>query len=238
MSQPRLRLEDCRFEDGVWQIDPQQAKHLVKVRRCYNGSVVEGLLDGEKLELWLENCDTEQVYAVELSRAKEKKPPREIRLLLALLKNDQFDDALRFCAETGVSEIYLLACERSVPKISDKISMKMTRWNKILAEATKQTGAASSPLLHAPSAFEDFEFQALDGEKYAALLSDKAKPLSDIKFGGKTTLAIGPEGDWTPQETARLLAEGFVPVSLGNRILRASTAVAVGCGWLSNAVNI
>ena len=234
MSQPRLRLEDCRFENGIWKLDAKQAKHLVKVRRCYNGSVVEGLLNGEKLELRLENCDTEQVCAVELSRAKEKKPPREIRLLLALLKNDQFDDALRFCAETGVSEIYLLACERSVPKISDKINEKMVRWNKILAEATKQSGAAAAPLLHAPSAFAEFDFSAVQGDKYAALLSDKARSLSDIKFGVKATLAIGPEGDWSPEETQRLLDEGFIPVSLGARILRASTAVAVGCGWLGN----
>ena len=237
MSQPRLRLESCRFENGVWKIDAEQAKHLVKVRRCYNGSVVEGLLDGEKIELRLENCETEEICAVELSRTKEKKAAREIQLLLALLKNDQFDEALRFAAETGVSEIYLLACERSVPKITDRLGGKMTRWNKILAEATKQSGAATPPVLHEPVPFEKFDFPAVCAEKYAALLAENAQPLARIAFGEKTALAIGPEGDWTPEETRRLLAEGFVPVSLGNRILRASTAVAVACGWLGNVEN-
>ncbi|MFR5879758.1 MAG: hypothetical protein ACLUEQ_02525 [Cloacibacillus evryensis] len=38
-----------------------------------------------------------------------------MELLLGLLKNDQLDDALRFCAETGVYAVRLLICERSVP---------------------------------------------------------------------------------------------------------------------------
>ncbi|MFA7366623.1 MAG: RsmE family RNA methyltransferase [Synergistaceae bacterium] len=46
-------------------------------------------------------------------------------------------------------------------------------------------------------------------------------------------IAIGPEGDWSPSEIELLLKRGFKPVSLGKRILRASTAVAVACGWFS-----
>ena len=37
-------------------------------------------------------------------------------------------------------------------------------------------------------------------------------------------LAIGPEGGWAPEEAALLDAEGWKPVSLGPRILRAETA--------------
>ena len=54
MSLPRLRLERCTFDNGLWHIDAEEAHHLVRVRRCYTGSLVEGLLDGEKIELKLE----------------------------------------------------------------------------------------------------------------------------------------------------------------------------------------
>jgi 16S rRNA (uracil1498-N3)-methyltransferase len=38
------------------------------------------------------------------------------------------------------------------------------------------------------------------------------------------TLLSGPEGGLTPTEEALALAAGFVPVSLGPRVLRAETA--------------
>ena len=150
MSLPRLRLERCSCNNGIWTIDAEEAHHLVRVRHCYTGSLVEGLLDGEKVTLRL-HCDGAAVTARELSR--EEEPPLEprIELLLGLLKNDQLDDALRFCAETGVFRIHLLVCERSVPRYEgSRLDDKMKRWRKILDEATKQAGAATPPVLCAP----------------------------------------------------------------------------------------
>jgi 16S rRNA (uracil1498-N3)-methyltransferase len=37
-------------------------------------------------------------------------------------------------------------------------------------------------------------------------------------------LLSGPEGGLSPAEEAQAIAAGFVPVSLGNRVLRAETA--------------
>jgi len=37
-------------------------------------------------------------------------------------------------------------------------------------------------------------------------------------------MAFGPEGGWSQEEVARALECGFVPVTLGTRILRAETA--------------
>lgn len=229
MSLPRLRLERCSCNNGIWTIDAEEAHHLVRVRHCYTGSLVEGLLDGEKVTLRL-HCDGAAVTARELSR--EEEPPLEprIELLLGLLKNDQLDEALRFCAETGVFRIHLLVCERSVPRYEGaRLDDKMKRWRKILDEATKQAGAATPPVLCAPVPFAEFDFDGLPEQRLAALLSDGARPLRDVPIAESLALAIGPEGDWSPQESARLLAGGFSPVSLGSRILRASTAVAAFC---------
>lgn len=229
MSLPRLRLERCSCNNGIWTIDAEEAHHLVRVRHCYTGSLVEGLLDGEKVTLRL-HCDGAAVTARELSR--EEEPPLEprIELLLGLLKNDQLDDALRFCAETGVFRIHLLVCERSVPRYEgSRLDDKMKRWRKILDEATKQAGAATPPVLCVPVPFAEFDFDGLPEQRLAALLSDGARPLRETRIAEGLAAAIGPEGDWSPAESARLLAGGFSPVSLGSRILRASTAVAAFC---------
>jgi 16S rRNA (uracil1498-N3)-methyltransferase len=231
VSLPRLRLENSVFQDGIWIIDEQEARHLVKVRRCYNGSLVEGLLGGRKIELKL-ICDGTSVRAKEVSQSAEPAPYPEVHLLLALLKADQFDLSLRFAAELGVYAVHLLSCVRSVPRYEEgRANEKMKRWRKILDEATKQAGSTHVPILHEPVALSRLALDELPRDRFAALLSDEARPMKKIQFGASAAVAIGPEGDWDPSETAFLLENGFAPVSLGKRILRASTAVAAACSW-------
>ena len=232
MSLPRLRLENCLFDGELWHLGEVEAHHLIHVRRCYTGSVAEGLLNGEKITLRLE-CRGDEVTAKELARYREKEARPRIELLLGVLKNDQMDDALRFCAETGVAEIHLLACERSVPRYEgSRLADKMLRWERILAEATKQSGAASPPVLHEPLQFAELRFRALPLQRLAAMLDQNARNLRDVEITERTALAIGPEGDWSPGECEALIKNGFVPVTLGSRIMRASTAVAAGCAAL------
>lgn len=231
MSLPRLRLEKCINEGGIWQIDAEQAHHLINVRRCCNGSLVEGLFEGEKVELKI-LCKGDSVYAEEISRETEAPLFPELHLMLALLKSEQFDDALRFAAETGVRTIHLLDCERGVPKYNaEKLEEKMSRWRKILDEATKQAGSAKPPELRAPLRVDEIDQIDLPQNRFVALISPDAHELKSIDYASPVAVAIGPEGDWSPAEIQKLLSDQFIPVSLGRRILRASTAVAVACGW-------
>lgn len=228
MSLPRLRLERCSFDGELWTIEPDEARHLVRVRRCYTGSLVEGLLCGEKITLKL-HCEGERVTAREISREAEPQPEPKVELLLGLLKNDQLEPALRFCAETGVFRVRLLICERSVPRLDEKIDERMKRWRKILDEATKQAGAATPPELCAPLPFAAADFSSLPKQRLVAALSDDAAALRSVAIERELALAIGPEGDWSPHELSCLRGKGFAPVSLGSRIMRASTAVAAFC---------
>jgi RsmE family RNA methyltransferase len=49
---------------------------------------------------------------------------------------------------------------------------------------------------------------------------------------GRVALAIGPEGGWVDFELTLLAARGFVPFSLGERILRVEVAVPYALGQL------
>ena len=46
-------------------------------------------------------------------------------------------------------------------------------------------------------------------------------------------LAIGPEGGWSSAEEEAAQLAGWQPVSLGNAILRTSTAAITGLAWLA-----
>jgi len=61
-----------------------------------------------------------------------------------------------------------------------------------------------------------------------ASLAPGAKPLRDILKAHpnptSATLLIGPEGDFSPEETQAALTAGFLPASLGSIVLRVETA--------------
>ena len=73
---------------------------------------------------------------------------RQTATSLAILKNDQFDQALRFAAETGVHTIRLSHVKEAFQDTRKQTYRKMSRWEKILDEATKQ----SEPISAADSA--------------------------------------------------------------------------------------
>ena len=56
------------------------------------------------------------------------------------------------------------------------------------------------------------------------LYPDADVKFSEIEITDSVSIAIGPEGDFTNVEIAMLKEAGFIPVTMGSRILRAETA--------------
>ncbi len=83
--------------------------------------------------------------------------------------------------------------------------------------------------------FKPFVEDVLDGAFPAPgrLLAHPADaaPLEAIAApGAGATLAVGPEGGWTPYEASRLRERGFAPFTLGPRVLRVDAAVPYAVG--------
>ncbi len=237
MSLPRIRLERCETtSDGLWLIDREQERHLTKVLRAYEGAMVEGLSfeaeEGEKLLLRLERT-TGGLALREVERMREKPETVRIHLLIGLLKADQFDAVLRSAAELGLFVVWPVVCAHSIPRFSDvEMPKKLQRWQRILDEGSKVSGSVRPPMIHPPISFCKLDWRSLPQARYAALLTPRTSPLSDMAgVPGELVFAVGPEGDWSPEEVRQLQENGFMPVSLGRRVLRASTAAIVGCGW-------
>lgn len=234
---PKIRLELCTpLGEGLWLLDRAQERHLVKVLRAYEGAMIEGLLPneagGERLLLRLEG--TSAGYALrEVERSSERPDAVRVHLLIGLLKSDQFDAVLRAAAELGLFAVWPVICARSVPRVANsEAPKKMARWQKILDEGTKISGSIYPPKAKRPIPFEALDWAALPASRYAALLTAGTVLLSEISEApDELVFAVGPEGDWSPEEQRALLENGFTPVGLGSRVLRASTAAIVGCGW-------
>jgi 16S rRNA (uracil1498-N3)-methyltransferase len=235
VSLPRIRLERCeRTGDTLWLLDGASVRHLLKSLRLYEGASVEGLseADGTRILTRLERSG--RSYYVRAVKEEKPLPDKlSITLLIGMLKTEQFNVVLHTASELGVKNIVPVLCERSVPRFDAvELRKKMARWRKLLDEGTAVSREVTPPVLAEPVKFRDADWDSLPTARYAAVLASGAAPISScaVREGG-VVFAVGPEGDWTEAELGGLFEKNFVPVSMGHRIMRASTAALAGVAW-------
>ena len=67
--------------------------------------------------------------------------------------------------------------------------------------------------------------QAVKTKHKIVLYPNAETKLSSLTFDDSVAIAVGPEGDFTDREINLLTEKDFLPVKLGERVLRADTAV-------------
>jgi 16S rRNA (uracil1498-N3)-methyltransferase len=147
------------------------------------------------------------------------------------------DDVMRMTCELGVDRLQTLQGQRCVPQAEHRPE----RWQSILREAMEQCERLWAPELTGVCAAADWwETPDQSDLRLLAVPRETAVPhLADLlatrtSVHSSIWLAIGPEGGWTDQELAAAAAAGWVPVSLGDTILRSSTAAVAGVTTLSS----
>ena len=131
--------------------------------------------------------------------------------------------------ELGVSRIVPVIMSRCVAKPDRKdISHKLDRWQKIIREAAKQSGRCVIPIISEPVSLRQLGEQQLPEccivpWEEASGFGPRAFSLSHPSIRSLGIL-IGPEGGIENDEITFLRSLGFIPVTLGKRILRTETA--------------
>jgi 16S rRNA (uracil1498-N3)-methyltransferase len=153
--------------------------------------------------------------------------PREgidIDLGQSLIKNDPFNFAIQKSTELGVRSFSPLISRRVVVKRRDPYSVsRMAKWLQTAVGACEQCGENWIPKINEPVSIKDWAINS-DAETKIVLYPEAKDKLSNIAIKNSVSIAIGPEGDFTEDEIATLSECGFIPVTMGKRILRAETA--------------
>lgn len=156
---------------------------------------------------------------------------RIIHLGMSLIDLKEMDDCIRAVTELGVSEIHPVVARRS--NIRDVGDKRLDRWRQIIFEAMKQCERQRAPVLHKPLPLGEF----LDKTAAAWPCRLVASLSSDSSLQGCTAheagILIGPEGGFSPEETEKIHASGFVPVHMGKTILRSCTAAVTAAAILA-----
>lgn len=152
-----------------------------------------------------------------------------ITLCQGLPKGEKMDLILQKSTELGIKRVVPFNAERSVARLdSDRLGKRLPRWERIVQEAARQSGRSSIPSV---GFYEDLrELLKLEEGSLKLLLweGEKEQGLREvIKRTDKpasVAIIIGPEGGLTSAEAKNAAAAGYIPVTLGSRILRTETA--------------
>jgi len=212
-----------KLQDGeTIALGPEQSHYLRDVMRRGVGDEVE--LFNERDGAWraiVAAVDRRSVSLTPRGRTRAFAPGPDLELIVAPIKRARLESVVEKATELGVRRIRL-----AVTRFTQGDRVKLERLEAIAIEAAEQTGRLDVPEVMGPEKLGDM----LDGWGERRLIfcdeGGDATPMLDALTGGEgTSILIGPEGGFSPEERNRLRALPFViPVSLGPRILRADTA--------------
>ena len=203
------------------------SKHLVNVLRKKEGSLIE-LFDGKGSSCTAEIISSQKkrvkVKLVEELVFQDRKGIK-ISLGQSLIKTEPFSFSIQKATELGVTSISPLYTERTVIKLkSNSTKSRKARWQSIATHACQQCGENWLPGINEIQRLEDWA-QAVKAEHKIVLYPNAETKLSSLTFDDSVAIAVGPEGDFTDSEINLLAEKDFLPVKLGERVLRADTAV-------------
>jgi 16S rRNA (uracil1498-N3)-methyltransferase len=218
----RIHIAETPAIGSTITIAGQEFHHAARVVRVQPGEPVE-VFDGRGFAAagTVESIQTGHMVVRVEQRIDSREAPLDVRLAMAIIQLDRFELVLQKATELGVRRI--------VPLITDRVEVrperyrgKTERWEKIVFEATKQSGRATIPTIEPPARFRDVVAQP-----GARIVFDADAEPSPVTPAESVTLFIGPEGGWSEDELAFARERGCAFARLGPRRLRAETAAIV-----------
>lgn len=213
----------------TYSLDAEESGHCVRVLRYTRGDEIL-LTNGQGMTYTAEiinpnprHCE----FTVLTAEKQEKHHSNYIHIAIAPTKNiERIEWFVEKCTEIGVDEITPLLC-----RYSERKQLRVDRLEKIILSAAKQSLTPYMPKLNGLTDCADFIRNAKEETKFIAhcYKEDKRELRKEIMPGKSVVVMIGPEGDFSEEEIATALENGFVPVSLGDSRLRTETAGIVAC---------
>jgi 16S rRNA (uracil1498-N3)-methyltransferase len=220
-------------------LPPAAARH-VQVLRLQPGGVIT-LFNGEGGEYRatiLRMGRSEVAVRVDHHEPVEREAGRRVHLAVGMPANERMDWLVEKAAELGAAGIQPLHTAHSVLRLSgERATKKQAHWQSVAIAACEQCGGNRVPIVSPVQDLAAFlQSGATQGAEPAAhpplrcllSLAPDTRPLASVLRDMSAHVPLlflsGPEGGLSPSEDAQARVAGFIPVTLGPRVLRAETA--------------
>lgn len=229
-------------------LTPEQKHYLCNVLRLETGA--EFIALDRQAGWWLAKLTGELDTAEIIAKLENNSElAAQITLGIAMPKGSNIESVIRQTTELGVRQIVPLFSDRTIIKSGAEIgNQKRDRWQRIAEEAAELSMRNYIPEIDPPQTFnawlDDLAKSASPSLKYICVTSPDARhlltTLQDIQNLPLLNILIvtGCEGGWTTREAEMAIASGFIPVSLGDRVLSAVTAPVVALSIIGAFLDI
>lgn len=213
-------------------LSEDESKHAIRVLRMKKGDEVH-LADGKGMHAVavIEDEHVKKCLLRIISKEQTTKTRNyDLHIMIAPTKNtERIEWFVEKAVEAGIDRITFIQCAHS-----ERVKLNTERCLKVAISAMKQ-----SKQWHLPQIDELVKLNEAIGMTHSEQLKMIAwcetpstqllqQQLSSSSLR-KVCVMIGPEGDFTSEETTLAQGAGFVPVSLGENILRTETAALYAC---------
>jgi len=232
----------CFLKDNLevaddFRLEGPEGRHAAVVKRIQVGETVL-VTDGRGSAIQAVTISVGKDYLDLKATERLTAPTSPWRLVVvqALAKGDRAELAVEMLTELGVDEIVAWQSERSISRWrdQDKIDKGLAKWQVAAREAMKQSRRFHCPAV-TWAADTKTVVNRLEATALAMVMHETASDsMSAVSLPeqGEIVIVIGPEGGLTPEELAAFENAGAILVSLGDGILRTSTAGVVALAQL------
>ena len=238
---PRFHCPTALIPGDALNLPPGTARHVQVLRLQPNDEITLFNGQGGEFKAVVTHMGRSDV-SVRVGEQShiERELNMDVHLWSGITANERMDWLLEKATELGATTLLPITAERSVLKLKgERADKKLAHWQAIAVASSEQCGRnrvlqVGTPL-NLSQAIAQLSFATSQAARWVLSLAPGTRSLQEMmqtlktsKDGdakrGEIILLSGPEGGLSPSEEAQAIAAGFVPVSLGHRVLRAETA--------------
>ena len=220
------RFFAARIENDRAELPPEEENHALRVLRMCAGDECQTLIEGRLYSAVIEETAPRLILRLG-DMLPSPEPSVEITLYQGIPKGEKMDFIAQKCTEAGVSRIVPVMFSLCVARWDGKdAAKKQARFQRIAAEAAKQSGRAMIPEICMPLSVKELCAELPQFDLSLVPWEEERGNGIRMKWRGEKRVAfvIGPEGGISPEEIEQMKDAGAVPVTLGPRIFRTETA--------------
>ena len=233
MSNIRLYFSKSLSNNLTGTLDKSQSHYLNKVMRVKENETFSLFNSSGEWEAKILNISKGIVEFNITKQLRQKENPKELWLAFSPIKSNYFNFMIQKATELGVTKFIPIIFDRTIVRKINK-----ERLEKVIIEASEQSNRINVPDIEDPKSLDDF----LNNNKVDLIFTDLNSENTKIdlkKVTDKPTcVIIGPEGDFSEEERAKILKfSGVQPLKINENILRSETAVISAISIIKYAIN-
>ena len=214
-----------QISDNKFTLSLDDSFHIEKVMRMKKGEKVEIVYNYETYICGIDSFNPVTCNIIEKTN-ENNEMNKKIIIVQSLVNEQKMDMILQKCTELGMYSFIPYKAVNSIIKDNGKLDKKIDRWQRIVKEASEQSKRNIIPEVLNPMDIKELIEYKADLKLICSTISDNKlkNVIKEHNNYDTIMLVIGPEGGFDPKEEEKFINNGFIPISLGDRVLRTETA--------------